>query len=144
MAGHSVQRSDKHLVGAFHRNTGIARRFQGADHRDVIPFAVEAMGQGMQEGGLTRLPGGMNGEVLPYLDQSQDLRVQMPKRIHHIVPLRVAQAGRIEETPHDAKVGIFRRKSNRGMGWLRGISDLISDSCKRGSKAADKHGAGSI
>ncbi|MEY4134907.1 MAG: hypothetical protein RL386_1257, partial [Bacteroidota bacterium] len=102
------KRLDKHLIGAFDRNAGVARRFQGADHGDVVPFAVEAMGQGVQEGRLARLPGGMDEEVLLGPDQVQDILVAVPERLHHIVVLRVTQAGRVEEACHGAKIRGFR------------------------------------
>jgi hypothetical protein len=60
----------------------------------------------------------MDEEVLLVLDQMQDINVQVPERVHHIVPFRVAQAGRVEETSHGAKIRGFRVARGRGCGKM--------------------------
>jgi hypothetical protein len=49
----------------------------------------------------------MYEEVLLVLDQVQDINVQVPERLHHIVPFRVTQASRVEETSHGVKIRDF-------------------------------------
>ena len=105
--GHAVHGLDEDHIGLLHRYTGISRRFEGAYYGDVLPLAIEAMGQGMEEGSLSRLPGCMDKEVLFGLDQAQDISIVIPERIHHIMIFRGTQASSVEETSHGAKIRGF-------------------------------------
>jgi hypothetical protein len=63
--------------------------------------------QGVQERRFARLPRRVDNEVLLIFYQMPDIFIQMPEGIHHIVILRVAESGGIEETFHGAKIGVF-------------------------------------
>jgi hypothetical protein len=64
---------------------------------------VEAVRQGMQKGGLARLAGGVNKEVLFGFNEPFNIGVDVPEGIHHVVILRLAQSGGIEKPFHRGK-----------------------------------------
>jgi hypothetical protein len=68
------------------------------------------VGQGVQQSRFACLPRGVDDKVLLCLHQTRNIVVQIPERIHHVVMLRVAQAGRVEEAFHGAKIGVLREK----------------------------------
>ena len=61
----------------------------------------------MEEGRLAGLPGRVQDEVLLRFDQVHDIVVKVPERIHHIVPFRKTQSGRVKKSAHIAKIGVF-------------------------------------
>ncbi len=105
--GHAVHGLDEDHIGLLHRYTGISCRFERAYYGDVLPLAIESVGQGMEEGGFACLPGCMDKEVLLIVNQVHYVDVQMPERIHHIVSFRGTQASSVEKTSHGAKIRGF-------------------------------------
>jgi hypothetical protein len=62
------------------------------------------MRKGMKEGCFAGLSRGMYHKVLLIPNQTQNIVVQIPERIHHIVIFRLAKSCRIEEASHTTKI----------------------------------------
>ena len=79
-------------MSTLYGDTGISCGLEGADDSDIPPFAVESMGEGVEEGRFTRLSGSMEDEVLLGIDEAHGIIVQVPKGIDHIVSFRYTKS----------------------------------------------------
>jgi hypothetical protein len=75
----------------------------------------------VEEGRFAGLPGGMDEEIQFSFDETQDIPIKMPKRVHHIVVGRVTKSSGIEESFHFTNIRVL----------------LLSNWCIRGFAAKD-------